>query len=37
MKFFEFKRRLNLLNEDEKKFVYQLTLVDAVNFLKTIQ
>ncbi len=37
MKFFEFRRRLNLLNEDDKKFIYQLTLVDAVNFLKTIE
>ncbi len=37
MKFFEFRRRLNLLNEDDKKFIYQLTLVDAVNFLKAIE
>lgn len=37
MKFFEFKRKLNLLNEDEKKFINQLTLIEAVNFLKTIK
>lgn len=37
MKFFEFKRRLNLLNEEEKNFIYKLTLIEAVNYLLTIQ
>lgn len=36
MKFFEFKKRLSLLTEEEKIFINQLTLIDAVKFLKTI-
>lgn len=30
----EFKSRLSLLNEDEKKYVYTLTLIEAVEYLK---
>ncbi len=29
----EFKKRLNSLNEKDKKYVYTLTLMDAVNYL----
>ncbi len=30
----EFKNKLNLLNEEEKKYIYSLTLVEAVEYLK---
>ena len=36
MNFLEFKKRINLLNEIEKNFMYTLSLEDAINFLKTI-
>ena len=36
MHFLEFKRKFSLLNEEEREFVYKLTLEDAINFLKTI-
>ena len=36
MHFLEFKRKFSLLNEEEKEFIYKLTLEDAINFLKTI-
>lgn len=36
MHFLEFKRKFSLLNEEEKEFVYKLTLEDAINFLKII-
>ena len=37
MHFLEFKRKFSLLNEEEKEFIYKLTLEDAINFLKTIK
>ena len=37
MHFLEFKRKFNLLNEEEREFIYKLTLEDAINFLKTIK
>ena len=37
MHFLEFKRKFSLLNEEEKEFIYKLTLEDAINFLKTIE
>ena len=36
MHFLEFKRKFSLLNEEEREFIYKLTLEDAINFLKTI-
>ena len=36
MHFLEFKRKFNLLNKEEREFIYKLTLEDAINFLKTI-
>ncbi|WP_199488479.1 hypothetical protein [Fusobacterium nucleatum] len=36
MHFLEFKKRFSLLNEEEREFIYKLTLEDAINFLKTI-
>ncbi len=30
----EFKNKLSLLNEEEKKYIYTLTLVEAVEYLK---
>ena len=36
MHFLEFKRKFSLLNEEEKEFIYKLTLEDAINFLKTV-
>ena len=35
MHFLEFKRKFSLLNEEEREFIYKLTLEDASNFLKT--
>lgn len=34
MHFLEFKRRMNLLTAKEKEFIYSLTLIEAVNYLK---
>lgn len=36
MHYREFKRKFSLLNEEEKQFIYKLSLEDAINFLKTI-
>lgn len=30
--FLEFKRKFSLLNEEEREFIYKLTLEDAINF-----
>lgn len=30
----EFKNKLSLLNEEERKYIYTLTLVQAVEYLK---
>lgn len=35
MHFLEFKRRMNLLTAEEKKYIYQLSLIDAINYLKS--
>ncbi len=32
----EFKNRLSLLGEEERKYVYTLTLVEAVEYLKKL-
>ena len=37
MSFHEFKRKMKLLNNQEKEFMYALTIEDAINFLKTIK
>ena len=37
MSFHEFKRKMELLNNQEKEFIYTLTIEDAINFLKTIE
>ena len=37
MSFQEFKRKMELLTNQEKEFVYALTIEDAINFLKTIK
>ena len=37
MSFHEFKRKMELLNNQEKEFIYSLTIEDAINFLKTIK
>ena len=37
MSFHEFKRKMELLNNQEKEFIYALTIEDAINFLKTIE
>ena len=37
MSFQEFKRKMELLTNQEKEFVYALTSKDAINFLKTIK
>lgn len=36
MHYTEFKRRFNLLSEEERSYIYKLTVEDAINFLKTI-
>ena len=36
MQFLEYKRKFILLTEEEREFIYKLTLEDAINFLKTI-
>ncbi len=33
----EFKKKLNLLNEKEREYVYTLTLIEAVEYLKGIK
>lgn len=37
MSFHEFKRKMELLTNQEKEFVYALTIEDAINFLKIIK
>ena len=37
MSFQEFKRKMELLTNQEKEFIYALTIEDAINFLKTIK
>ena len=37
MSFQEFKRKMELLTNQEKECVYALTIEDAINFLKTIK
>ena len=37
MNFHEFKRKMELLTNQEKEFIYALTIEDAINFLKTIK
>ena len=37
MTFQEFKRKMELVTNQEKEFVYALTIEDAINFLKTIK
>lgn len=36
MNFFELKKRLGLLSEEEKEYIYKLPLIEAVNYLKTV-
>ena len=36
MHFLEFKRKFSLLNEEEKEFIYKLTLEDAINFFNFV-
>lgn len=37
MNFHEFKRKMELLTNQEKEFIYTLTIEEAINFLKTIE
>lgn len=36
MRFYEFKRKMSLLSKKEKEYLYKLTLIEAVDYLKAI-
>lgn len=36
MEFKEFKRKFSLLNDEEKEFIFKLSLEDAIEFLRKI-
>ena len=37
MNFYEFKKKNGLLTNQEKEFIYSLTIKEAINFLKIIK